>query len=239
MEIRQLKTLVSILDFGGFAAAGDALGLTQSAVSLQIKSLEQEFGEALFDRSKRPPIPTARAITLARKSREILRMCSDLNSRSEEQASGSLQLGAVPSVQRMLLPKALTNLRKTNPDLFISMHTGLSGELTRSVYRGILDAAIVSEPTKLPMGLSWFPFASESLVVISHKKAKGKSNKEILEQNPYLQFKRSTRAGEIIDTELTQLGIHTNIVLETDNLDSIWQMVSCGMGRFGDATAYC
>lgn len=230
MEIRQLKTLVSILDFGGFAAAGEALGLTQSAVSLQIKALEQEFGEDLFDRRKRPPLPTARAITLARKSREILRMCNDLSSSSDEHASGSLQLGAVPSVQRMLLPKALTELRVTNPDLFISVHTGLSGELTRSVYRGILDAAVVSEPRELPMGMSWYPFASESLVVISHKKAKGSTVKEILELNPYIQFKRSSRAGELIDAELNQIGIHTNIVVETDNLDSIWQMVSCGLG---------
>ncbi len=230
MEIRQLRTLVSILDFGGFAAAGEALGLTQSAVSLQIKALEKEFGEDLFDRSKRPPRPTARAITLARKSREILRMCSDLSSGSEEQVSGSLQLGAVPSVQHMLLPKALTKLRKTNPDLFISIHCGLSGELTRSVYRGILDAAIVSEPRELPMGMSWYPFASESLVVISHKKAKGNTVKEILELNPYVQFKRSSLAGELIESELTQLGINTKTVIETDNLDSIWQMVSSGMG---------
>ncbi|MEH6456601.1 MAG: LysR family transcriptional regulator [Cocleimonas sp.] len=230
MEIRQLRTLVCILDFGGFAAAGEALGLTQSAVSLQIKALEQEFGEHLFDRSKRPPRPTSRAITLARKSREILRMCNDLNSASDEQVSGSLQLGAVPSVQRMLLPQALTDLRQTNPDLFISVHTGLSEELTRSVYRGILDAAVVSEPRELPMGMSWYPFASESLVVISHKKAKGKSVKDILETNPYIQFKRTSSAGELIEAELTQLGINTKTVLETDNFDSIWQMVSCGMG---------
>lgn len=230
MEIRQLKALVSILDFGGFAAAGESLGLTQSAVSLQIKALEKEFGEDLFDRSKRPPQPTARAITLARKSREILRMCNDLGSPSDEQASGTLQIGAVPSVQGMLLPKALTELRKTNPDLFISIHTGLSAELTRSVYRGILDAAVVSEPRELPMGINWYPFASESLVVISHKKAKGENVKDILELNPYIQFKRSSRAGELIDSELTQLGIYTKTVVETDNLDSIWQMVSCGMG---------
>ena len=230
MEIRQLKTLVSILDFGGFAAAGEALGLTQSAISLQIKSLEKEFGENLFDRSKRPPRPTPRAVNLARKSREILRLCNDLGSPSDEYFSGSLQLGAVPSVQRMLLPKALNELRKTTPDLFISIHTGLSGELTRSVYRGILDAAIVSESTKLPMGMSWYPFASESLVVISHKKAKGETVKEILELNPYIQFKKSSRAGELIETELKQMHIDINPVLETDNLDSIWQIVSSGMG---------
>jgi len=230
MEIRQLKTLVSILDFGGFAAAGEALGLTQSAISLQIKALEKEFGEDLFDRSKRPPIPTARAIHLAQKSREIIRLCNSLSSSAEEQLSGSLHLGAVPSVQRMLLPKALNELCKTNHNLFVSIHTGLSDELTRSVYRGILDAAIVSEPNKLPMGMSWYPFASESLVVISHTNAKGKTSKEILENNPYIQFTRSSRVGELIEEQLKQLKISINPIMETDNIDSIWEIVSSGMG---------
>ena len=101
---------MGFIDYGGFATAGEALGLTQSAISLQIKALEKEFGEDLFDRSKRPPRPTPRAVNLARKSREILRLCNDLGSQSNDQLSGSLQLGAVPSVQSMLLPKAWLSL---------------------------------------------------------------------------------------------------------------------------------
>ncbi len=230
MEIRQLKTLVNILDFGGFAAAGDALGLTQSAVSLQIKALEKEFGEELFDRSKRPPIPTAKAIALAQKSREILRLCNDLGEFNKEQLSGSLQLGAHGTVQRTLVPVALKGLLKDHPDLFVSVTTGLSDELSRSVYRGVLDAAIVSEPTKLPTGMSWKPFASESLVVIAQNKAKGKDAVEVLESNPYIRFKRTTWLGELINTELKDLGIKVKTVVETDHIDSIWEMVSCGIG---------
>ena len=230
MEIRQLKTLVNILDFGGFAAAGDSLGLTQSAVSLQIKALEQEFGEELFDRSKRPPIPTAKAIALAQKSREILRLCNDLGEFNKEQLSGSLQLGAHPAVQRTLIPVALKHLLNDHPELFVSVTTGLSDELSRSVYRGVLDAAIVSEPTKLPTGMSWKPFASEALVVIAQNKAKGKDAIDVLESNPFIRFKRTTWLGELINTELKDLGVKVKTVVETDHIDSIWEMVSCGIG---------
>lgn len=230
MELRQLKTLVNILDFGGFAAAGKSMGLTQSAVSLQIKALEEEFGEGLFDRSKRPPVPTAKAISLARKSREILRMCNELGNSSEQQLSGSLQLGAVPSVQRTLLPKAFKQLRDIHPELFISVTTGLSDDLARSVYRGLLDVAIVSEPTKLPTGMSWHPYASESLVVIAHNKSKGEDAVEVLQSNPYIRFERSSWVGELINTKLKDLGIKVKTVVETENFDSIWEMVSCGMG---------
>ncbi len=230
MELRQLKTLVNILDFGGFAAAGESSGLTQSAVSLQIKALEEEFGEDLFDRSKRPPVPTAKAITLARKSREILRMCNELTDLSEQQLSGSLQLGSVPSVQRTLLPKALKKLRDIHPDLFISIETGLSDELLRSVHRGILDAAIISEPTKLPRGMSWHPFATESLVVIAQNKSKGVDAVDVLQSNPFIRFKHTATVGVLIDTVLKDLGIKVKTVVETDNFDSIWEMIACGMG---------
>lgn len=230
MELRQLKTLVNILDHGGFAAAGNSIGLTQSAVSLQIKALEEELGAELFDRSKRPPQANAKAIALARKSREILRMCSDLSDFSEKQLSGSLQLGTVPTIQTTILPTALKELRNSHPELFISISSGLSDELTRSVHRGILDAAIVSEPTKLSTGMTWQPFLSESLVVIAPLDALGENAKEILEKNAYIRFKRTAWAGELINTELKDLGIRVKNSIETDNLDSIWKMVACGMG---------
>jgi len=230
MELRQLKTLVSIIDCGGFAAAGDAIGLTQSAVSLQIKALEEELGSDLFDRSKRPPQPNAKAIALVRKSREILRMCSDLSEFTEEQLSGSLQLGAVPSVQATILPDALKKLRLSHPDLFISIEMGLSDELTRSVYRGVLDAAIISGPTTLSPGMSWHPFVSETLVVITPESHKGDDIVDILQTKPYIRFKRNTWTGELIASTIKDLNIKVKSVVETDSLDSVWNMVACGMG---------
>ncbi len=230
MELRQLRTLVNIIDQGGFAAAGESVGLTQSAVSLQIKALEQELGESLFDRTKRPPQPNARAVVLARKAREILRMCADLGEVSDGQLSGSLQLGAVPSVQATLLPNALKQLRSSHPDLFISVRMGLSDELSRSVYRGVLDAAIISGPTKLSPGMSWHPFVTETLVLIVPDSCKSEDAAKILETNPYIRFKRASWTGELINTTIKDLKLKVKAVVETDSLDSVWNMVACGMG---------
>ena len=58
MSLRALRTLQAIARHGSFAAAGKAVGLTQSAVSLQVKALEEEFGAPLFDRSRRLPVLT-------------------------------------------------------------------------------------------------------------------------------------------------------------------------------------
>ncbi|MCB2102124.1 MAG: LysR family transcriptional regulator, partial [Rhodobacterales bacterium] len=55
MDLKHLRTLVAIAERGTFAAAGEALGLTQSAVSLHVKTLEADLGAVLFDRARRPP----------------------------------------------------------------------------------------------------------------------------------------------------------------------------------------
>ena len=61
MSLRQLETLIAITETGGFGAAAMRLGVTQSAVSMQIKALEAELGVMLFDRAHRPPLPTEQA----------------------------------------------------------------------------------------------------------------------------------------------------------------------------------
>ena len=230
MELRQLRSLVNIIDHSGFAAAGEKVGITQSAISIQIKALEEELGETLFDRTKRPPRANAKAISLAKKARVILQLCNELSDFSNNQLSGSLQLGAVPKMHTTLLPKALKALQAVHPDLFIHITTGFSGELTRCVRKEILDAAIVTEPTKLPIGLSWQPFIVEKFMVIAPFSCENEDSATVLSQNPYISFKRSEWAGELISEKLKDFGIRVETIIETDSIDSIWEMVACGIG---------
>ena len=88
MELRYLKTLVAIADHGGFAAAGDAIGLTQSAISLHVKAMEDELGIKLFDRSRRPPILNAQGSALVSRAREITALCSQLKDAVSALTSG-------------------------------------------------------------------------------------------------------------------------------------------------------
>ncbi len=71
MSIRQLKTLLAVADAGSFAAAAERLGLTQSAVSAQIRNLEADIGAVLFDRSRKPP-------TLSEAGRALLPQVRDI-----------------------------------------------------------------------------------------------------------------------------------------------------------------
>lgn len=230
MEIRQLETLVAIINHGGFTAASESLGLTQSAVSLQIKSLEDELGLELFDRFTRPPTPTQRAKELANQAREILRLCSDLNEKVASHLTGGLDIGAIPTILTGLLPEALVIMKENQPKLRINVTSGFSEELITQVDHGILSAAIVNEPTELPPGMSWHPFVHEHLVLIVPTGTKGNTDRELLATLPYIRFQRTSWEGRVIDELFKKRNITVNTTMVVDSLEGVSQMVAHGLG---------
>ncbi len=201
MDLRQLKTLIAIAEHGSFAAAGDAIGLTQSAVSLHVKALEDHLDTKLFDRTTRPPRLNIRGRNLVDRAREIVEQCEGLSDVvTGEALSGSLDLGSVPTLLSAVLPPALSAIRVQNPDLRIRVTSGLSADLVGQVHKGDLDAAVVTEPSQLQMGLSWHMFAEEPLMVIAPKGTKGSTDRELLDAGPFIRFQRFAWAGRLIDT---------------------------------------
>ncbi len=231
MELRYLKTIVAIADHGGFAAAGSAIGLTQSAVSLHVKALEEELGTILFDRSKRPPVLSASGTTVVEQAREVLKACARIKELTgSDDLSGRLSLGAVPTTLLGVLPRALAKLQKMHPKLGINLTTGLSGELAKRIYKGDLDVATITEPIQLAAGLSWHPFNREPLVVIAPKSERLLSDREWLESLPFIRFKRFAWAGQLIDSRLRDRNIHVRQGMEIDSLEAVANMVVHGLG---------
>ena len=72
MDIRTLYTLIAIADCGSFAEAGNRIGLSLSAVSMQVRALEEELEIAIFDRSRRPPVLTDAGLALVHRARDLI-----------------------------------------------------------------------------------------------------------------------------------------------------------------------
>ncbi len=230
-NIRALEVFLAVVDQGSFAAAGESVGLTQSAISLQIKALEEDFETIFFDRSKRPPTLNAEGELLAQKSRQLLEQFHNLRlSFIERHYSGTLQIGSVPSVLTGILPCALMRLRKQYPRLLINLDTDLSKELFVKVKKGELDCAIVTEPQYLSAEFTWQPFAAEPLVVISPPGTEGLVDTELLSRYPFLQFKKESWISNLIDRQLKERNIHVKNDLAISSLESIEMMVAEGMG---------
>ncbi len=231
MDTRQLKTLVAIATHGTFAKAADAVNLTVSAVSQQIRALETELDTALFDRSSRPPKMTPQGLQVLELAQRMLRMEADTKtSLRGERIAGTLMLGTVRSSAINLLPKGIVTMRTQYPDLKINLRVSLSATLISDVASGRLDAAVVAEHTGIPSGLRWSPFLREPLWLIAPKEAEISDPIQLLKTWPYIRFRSAVPLANLIDTEISRLGIVTDDIAEIDTISSIVTIVRHGMG---------
>jgi DNA-binding transcriptional LysR family regulator len=231
MDVKTLYTLVAVADHGSFAAAGKAVGLSVSAVSVQMRALEGEIGQVLFDRSRRPPVLTDDGRAFVANARDVIARWEQLSDSLKQSAGGGvLKVGAPHTVVSGMLPAALLRLRKVAPDLAIRLSTGLTHDLEAAVRAGTLDAAIVTEPYSVPPGLTFEAFCEERLVVIAHTSVKGDDWQAVLTQNPYVRFNRLARVAQQVDTRLAEFGITVTSQMEIDTLEGVISLVAKGLG---------
>ncbi len=231
MNLRQLRTLVAIAEQGSFTAAGNAVGLSHSAISLHVKALEQELGVLLVDRARRPPRLTARGAALVEQARRMAALVDEIRALgSDEVLAGSLAVGVVPTAMVHLLPPALARLRALHPKLAIQVRTGLSSELAQAVRMAELDIAVVTRPDITPEGLAVHEIAREPLVVIAPGDAAEDTDAELIAAHPFIWFSRKTWAGQQIERLLHARGLHPREAMEVDSLEAIEALVAHGLG---------
>jgi DNA-binding transcriptional LysR family regulator len=232
MSLRQLETLVSVADSGSFHGAADRLGITQSAVSMQMKALEDDLQTSLFDRARRPPGLRETALPLVDQARRILRLHEDFRhaARAIGSVEGNLRIGVIPTASTGILPDALAILRERTPRLQVRIENELSTELTRRVERGMLDAAILTEPPRMNAGLGARTILEERLLVVAPGDSLGERDVELLTGLPFVRFNRRAGVGRVIDAALRERGIEVQERMELDSIESILMMVSRGLG---------
>ncbi|MFQ5774607.1 MAG: LysR family transcriptional regulator [Kiloniellaceae bacterium] len=232
MSIRHLRTLIAIAESGSFAAAAERVFVTQAAVSMQVKSLEDELGVTLFDRGRRPPELSEAGRALVPKAIEIVRAYDRLRLLHRDFAGieGDLRLGAVPTTLTGITPRALAAMRSRYPRLHVDLSTGASADLVHLVERGHLDTAIISDLPQPVPGLAWEPFLREPLIVIAPMSAPEVPAEELLATLPFIRFSRSAWVGRLIDETLRARGIRVREFMTLDTLEAIGAMVFQGLG---------
>ncbi len=232
MSIQHLKTLVAIVEQGGFGAAAETVFLSQSAVSLQMKSLEEKFRVKLFDRTKRPPILNQIGRALVPKAREIIAAYDGLieSVAGQDLLSGELSIGAIPSTMSGLIPNVINALIDIYSSLHIVVSPDDSPHLMTQVDRCQLDAAVISEPPYLGQHLEFKPFAEEPLIVLAPLDCALENPRDILRSYPFIRFTRTLWAGQWIDNWLRQENIPVKELMELGNHEMISAMVHHNLG---------
>ena len=231
MSLKALRSLSMIAREGSFAAASEKLHVTQSAISVQIKSLEQQLGFELFDRTSRSPRLNPDGREVLERSEHILGLYERLGDGlgPDGDFSYGFTIGAIRSAQQVLAP-VLAALMGEHPRLQIKVVRGLSLDLAKRVENGELDAALIAEPGEAHLLLcDWELYQQEPFYMVAPAGAQG-NDEDLLNNNPFIRFDRNAWAGRAIDDELKRRELKPQEVMELDSLEPALDMVKYGLG---------
>jgi len=237
MDIRQLKAFVAISESGTFTAGAGRVHVTQAAISMQIRQLENETGAQLFVRAPRKVILTEAGEKLLERAYVILR---EHDAALEELAAltgahrGRLRIGSASAgVSGDPLPQILRELRKTHPGVEASVASGTSEQLVQQVLAGELDVAFVSLPVEA-RGVQTELLSEDSLVAIASPRHKMGRQKVVsayaLAGEKLILGERGGNTRRLIDQFFAQAGVTARVGMELSRMSAIKRMVEEDMG---------
>lgn len=168
ISIRHLRYFEALAQHGHFGRAAEACAISQPALSLQMKELEQILGAPLIERGARQIRLTAIGEAFAQRGRDILRSVdelADLARASVGPLTGRLRIGVIPTVAPYLLPRVIQLLGKQFPQLDLRPREAVTQKLVEDLAEGRLDVAIVALPVSEP-SLAEHPLFSEEFVLV-------------------------------------------------------------------------
>ncbi len=166
-SLRQLEYAVALAESLHFGRAARACHVSQPALSLQIRSLEDALGVRIFERSRRRVLLTSTGERVVVQARRVLRELDELLdlARHEGPFARELRLGVIPSIGPYLLPVLLGALRRAQPQLELLLHELPAAAALRALDEGLLDLLLTALPAGGP--LERMSIFSEPLVVLA------------------------------------------------------------------------
>lgn len=233
MTPRALQTLIAIAEAGSFQEAARRRNMTLSAVSMQMKTLEQSLDAALFDRSHRPPQLTPMGRRVVAQARVIVAAHEDLAAvcgPADGALKGDFRLGFVLTASVRLLPSFLAQATDRFPRASFQVVTGLSDSLVARVENGGLDAAVVTAIDDLPPALTVSAIAREDMVYCLPADARDWPIARCMRELIFFHFLPDAGIGRLIARHLNQIGGAPDRVIVLDTVEAAAECVRAGVG---------
>lgn len=150
MTIIQLEYLLAVANCGSFSQAAEHCFVTQPSLSMQIKSLEEELGVILLDRSKKPVVPTEAGEVVLEQVRETLSAFNYIREAVSElkgETAGKLHLGVIPTIAPYLMHRFIPTFVKRYPKVELEISEMKTADIVEALKRDRLDAALVAGGT--------------------------------------------------------------------------------------------
>ncbi|VUS61125.1 LysR family transcriptional regulator [Klebsiella spallanzanii] len=235
LNLGNLATFRLVVQRGSFSAAADVLGLSQPAVSLQVRQLEQFLQTRLLERTGRGIKATAAGIALLAHSEQIEQAVSAaVQSVSEfnREVSGSITLGTGATACIHLLPSLLLTLRERHPLLTVGVTTGNTLDIVRAVEENRLDLGLVTLPAT-GRNLAVTPVMDEEFVCIFARNQEvlpPAVTPEVLQTLPLIAFESGSGTRDLIDGWFLADGRAIAPVMQLGSIEAIKRMVRAGLG---------
>ncbi len=236
MELRDLRTLTTVVDVGGFTRAAERLHLVQSAVSQSVKRLEREVGMQLLERRRDGVVPTEAGVALVRHARFILNSVA----RAEEDLAafrdlerGQLQVGILHTAVPLVLAPWIRQVNATHPGLQLRVREGMVDELVDLLRLRVIDVAVLFLPADLP-GMEVEELARVELAAVLHPTHPLADREQLsideLADQRWISFPPQNPGRVWLEDACEQAGFTPSAVLEVDSLSHLKTYVEEAVG---------
>lgn len=236
MQIESLKVFCDLTETESFTKAAQINGVTQSAVSQTISSLERQFKSLLIERSKKNFRLTAEGEVLYDYSKQILQTYDALHSKLQEiqdVISGNIRVATIYSIGLHVLPPYLKKFLKGFPTVNVHVEYRRPNQVYEDVLGNVVDLGLVAYPTR-DAKLEIVPLRKDTLVLICHPNhplAKSKSVKlKSLSGQKFVGFERDIPTRKAVDKMLKDSGASVEHVMEFDNIETVKRAVEIDSG---------
>jgi DNA-binding transcriptional LysR family regulator len=236
VELHQLQCFIAVLEEGGFKRATARLGITQPALSYQIKRLEEELGVQVFHRGAGGITPTEAGRILLEHAQQVISSVREAQQAVRELSSGvsgEIRIGTIKCVGIYFLPHVLWAVRAKHPGLRPELVYRDSDELHEALLANNLDVALLVDPPP-DQRLEYRSVFDEQISLVSGPEhpfyRRATVSMQELQTANFVSLSPQTPAGALIRSYIDRLGLAIVPAVTTDNIETVKRMVEAGMG---------
>ena len=239
MDTRQLAAFCAVVERRSFSQAADRLGVTQPAVSLQVRALEKRLGTQLLDRSGRRVEPTEAGWRLYRGAQRMLaledQLVAEVSSSGDGAVAGDLVLGASTGPAAVALPLVLGEFQRIHPDVRVFLTVSDTHSVVERVAARELELGIVGAARR-HRGVRFEPFFSDQVILAcppGHRFAGRTIGLDELRGAPLILMQEGAGVRQIVEDALRRRGVKLrdlDVRLELGLQESVRRAVEAGYG---------
>ncbi|HEV3423817.1 MAG TPA: LysR family transcriptional regulator [Paraburkholderia sp.] len=243
IDLRALQAFVAVCETGSMTAAAKQLGVSQSAVSQSVSSLEREQGTSLFDRDSRPPRPNIAGRALLELAGPLLEHAHMVSTRiGDASLSGTLpiRLGCVDSFAATVGPELIRAVSGSARQ--IALWSGLTPGLTKQLHDREIDMAVCTQTVLSDARIVEIPLFSEAFVVVVSRSylddREDTDWRTLVQELPLIRYTARSVIGQQVERFARHLGIDSVRRYEFDATDPLLSLVTARLG-FAISTPLC